>query len=138
MSEATVAGACLCGAIQIEMTLPSLWCEHCHCSQCRRFHGAGVVTFAGFDEAGFRVVRGEHQLRWYHSSAAARRGFCGECGSSFLFQSERWPGEMHVTLANIIDPIDREPQGHVHYASHVGWLPREMTCRARPTDGRRR
>jgi len=37
----TVRGACLCGAVQFEVTLPTLGCCHCHCSVCRRFSGAG-------------------------------------------------------------------------------------------------
>ena len=40
----TVKGACLCGAVQFEVTLPTLGCCHCHCSICRRFCGAGYGT----------------------------------------------------------------------------------------------
>ena len=122
MSEQTVKGACLCGAVQIQATMPSLWAAHCHCTQCQRYHGAAVVTWVGFQEDSFEVTSGEDNLRWFKSSPPARRGFCGECGSSFLFQSERWPGEMHVCLTNLEDPIDREPQGHVCYDTHVPWL----------------
>jgi hypothetical protein len=123
MTQQLIHGACLCGAIHFEVVLPSLWCGHCHCTQCRRYHGAGVVTWVGFAEEKFHLTRGEQSLRWYASSAAAQRGFCGECGSSMLFRSERWPGEIHIALANILDPIDREPEGHTHFATHVDWLP---------------
>ena len=122
MTQQTVQGACLCGAVTFEATLPSLWCAHCHCAQCQRFHGAPLVTWVGFDAAGFRVSVGEHKVRWYASSAPARRGSCGECGSSLFFQSERWPGEMHVSLTNLQGPIDRQPEGHVHYANRAEWL----------------
>ena len=122
MNDNIVAGACLCGAVKFEVTLPSLWCAHCHCSQCQRFHGAPLVTWVGFNSDSFRVTAGADILRWYHSSAPAQRGFCGDCGSSILFRSERWPGEMHVCLTNLIDPIDREPESHAHYDTHVPWL----------------
>src|SRR5437016_1677092 len=36
----TVKGACLCGAVQFEVTLPTLGCCHCHCIRTR---GATVV-----------------------------------------------------------------------------------------------
>jgi len=81
-----------------------------------------MVAWAGFDADSFAVTVGKNRLRWYHSSAPARRGFCGECGSSFLFKSEKWPGEVHVCLTNLQGPIDREPETHVHYGSHVPWL----------------
>jgi hypothetical protein len=122
MSETTVTGGCLCGSVKFEAALPSLWCAHCHCSMCQRYHGAPVVTWVGFSAEGFRITVGENTLRWFSSSAAAQRGFCGDCGSSILFKSEKWPDETHVSLVNIQDPIDRQPEGHVHYGSHVDWL----------------
>jgi hypothetical protein len=122
MEKQKVGGACLCGGVKFEVQLPSLWCAHCHCTQCQRFHGAPLVTWAGFSDECFSVVSGEQNLRWYASSAPAQRGFCGECGSSLFFRSSQWPGEMHVALANLEGPLDREPQGHVFYDSHVDWL----------------
>ena len=118
----SVAAACLCGAVRLEAKLPSLWCAHCHCSMCQRFHGAGVVTWVGFKEDEVTWELGEKRVTWYHSSAAGQRGFCATCGSSFLFRSERWPGELHVSMANLLGPLDREPEGHVYYGSHAPWL----------------
>ena len=40
-----------------------------------------------------------------------------------LFESARWPGETHVALGCIEDPIDREPQANVFFDSHVNWMP---------------
>jgi hypothetical protein len=118
----TVArGACLCGAVQFAATLPSLWCAHCHCSQCQRAHGAGVVTWVGFASAALRLSDDQH-LRWYASSAEAERGFCQRCGASLFFRSSRWPGEIHIARANFTDSIDHQPEAHVYYASHVDWL----------------
>ena len=46
----TVAsGACLCRAVGFVATLPSRWVAHCHCSRCRRAHGAAFVTFVGLE-----------------------------------------------------------------------------------------
>ena len=33
------------------------------------------------------------------------------------------PGETHVALACLDGPIDREPQAHAFYDSHVNWMP---------------
>jgi hypothetical protein len=110
-------------AVKFTLTLPSKWCAHCHCSMCRRVHGAGYVTWVGFDRDNFDLEDSENQLRWFESSAGARRGFCKTCGSSMLFESERWADETHVALACIDDPIDREPQANVFYDAHVKWMP---------------
>ena len=55
------------------------------------------------------------------STPEAERGFCTHCGSSLLFRSSRWPGEIHVTVANLDGPLDRAPQAHVFWSAHVDW-----------------
>jgi hypothetical protein len=122
MPEQSVTGSCLCGAVSFEAKLPSLWCAHCHCTMCRRYHGAPLVTWVGFQAAHVTFTAGENRVSWYHSSPQAHRGSCATCGSSFLFRSERWPDELHICLANIDQPIDRAPEGHVYYDAHVPWL----------------
>jgi len=119
----TVAGGCLCGAVRFEADLPSKWCAHCHCSVCRKAHGAGYVTWVGFDKSRTRIIEDDGQLQWYASSAEAQRGFCRQCGSTMFFRSERWAGELHIVLACFDDAIDREPQANVCFDTHVEWMP---------------
>jgi len=116
-----VQGACLCGAVNFLIELPSLWCAHCHCSMCQRAHGSAFVTWVGVPAERFELAQGA-ALEWHESSPGAARGFCRQCGASMLFRSEQWPGEMHVTLANLLAPIDRAPQVHVFYDAHVDWV----------------
>ncbi len=118
-----VTGGCFCGAVRFSFELPSKWCAHCHCSMCRRVHGAGYVTWVGFEEDRFTLDRGEDSLAWFASSEAAQRGFCKTCGSSMFFRSERWAGEIHVALGCMDGPIDRQPQAHAFHDSHVDWMP---------------
>ncbi len=117
-----IRGSCLCEAVRFEVTPPTKWCAHCHCTMCRRAHGAGVVTWFGAHTASFRLVAGSAELKWHRSSPAARRGFCGRCGSPMFFEGERWPGEIHIARAAVAGPIDREPAAHVFFDVRVGWL----------------
>lgn len=121
--KTTIHGGCLCGAVKFEMKLPSKWCAHCHCTMCRRAHGAGYVTWVGFESEHFKLLSDDGHLQWFKSSPGARRGFCNTCGSTMLFEAERWAGETHVALACIDDPIDREPQAHVFSDARVSWMP---------------
>ena len=127
-----VSGGCLCGAVRFTIDLPSKWCAHCHCSMCRRSHGAGYVTWVGFASSKFLLRSGEEQLAWYASSPGARRGFCRACGSTMLFESERWAGETHVALACLDGPIDRQPQANVFFDAHVDWMPIDGTLKTIP------
>jgi hypothetical protein len=119
---ATREGGCLCGAVRFEITLPSKWCAHCHCSMCRRAHGAGFVTWFGMQEDRFRIVRGEDRLVRFASSEHAWRGFCSTCGSTMLFAGDRWPGEMHVALACLDGELDRAPVANTYWDVHVPWV----------------
>ena len=115
-------GSCLCTAVQFAARLPTKWVAHCHCTRCQRAHGAPFVTWAGFEAAAVEISDPQAQLRWYVASEGGSRGFCGRCGSPMFFKSERWPGELHVARALFCEPLDREPQAHVYYETHVQWV----------------
>ena len=126
---APFTGRCLCGAVRFEVTPPTKWCAHCHCSLCRRAHGAAFVTWFGVERSSFELVAGSGDLFWYPSTPDARRGFCGRCGSTIFFESERWADEVHIALAHMDGPIDRAPKAHVFYDSHVEWAEPEEDLR---------
>jgi hypothetical protein len=121
MAQEVAEGGCLCGAVRFRIGLPAKWCAHCHCSMCRRAHGAAFVTWVGSEIASFRLLSGEKELRRYQSSALATRSFCGRCGTMLFFESGRWPGEIHVTLAHLDSPESLVPQAHAYWSSRVPW-----------------
>ena len=122
MTTDIYAGSCLCGKVCFQVTAPSLWSSHCHCTLCQRAHGAAFVTWVGAASERFALTAGEDDLRWYESTPGAQRGFCRQCGSTLFFQSERWPGEMHIVRSNFDGEIDIEPQVHASWETHAGWL----------------
>lgn len=115
-------GGCLCRGVRLEITPPTRWCAHCHCTMCRAAHGAAFVTWFGVAMGQVEVSDPEELLRWYASSPPARRGFCSRCGTTMLFESERWGDETHVALAVMDGAIDREPTAHVYFDRHVPWF----------------
>ena len=118
----TVAGSCLCKAVRFEVTPPSLFCAHCHCSQCRRAHGAGFVTWFSVAHQQLCVTEGESHLVRYKSSDHGTRSFCGACGSSLFFTTTEDPERLDIVLANMDGPIDLAPQAHVHFDSRIDWV----------------
>ena len=122
MTSNRVSGACLCGAVRFELTGPTLFCAHCHCSMCRRAHGAGYVTWVGVLKGGLRTVAGADRLVRYRSSDHGTRDFCGTCGSSLFCESTHHPERIDVALANVDGDIDRPPQLHVYYDDRAPWV----------------
>jgi len=117
----TVGGACLCGAVRFRAALPPNWVAHCHCSMCRRAHGAGFVTWVGFPRDAVVLESGADVLTRFRSSASGTRGFCSRCGSTLFFESSHWPDETHVTLANLEAADGLEPQAHAYWSSRAPW-----------------
>ncbi|MBI5279546.1 MAG: GFA family protein [Burkholderiales bacterium] len=118
----TTRGSCLCGSVHFAVGLPTRWVAHCHCTRCQRAHGAAFVTWVGADAAKSQVDDPRGVLRWYDSGTGASRGFCGSCGSPMFFKSPQWAGELHIARALFTEPVDREPQMHGYYDTHVGWF----------------
>lgn len=116
-----IHGQCFCGTTRFAFDLPTTWVAHCHCTMCRRAHGAAFVIWVGVTESQFRWLA-DAELRWYASSPGAERGFCARCGSPMAFRSERWPGEIHLAHALIAAELDRAPQVHVFHDTHVPWV----------------
>jgi hypothetical protein len=115
-------GSCLCGVVRFAIELPAIACAHCHCSMCRRAHGAAFVTWVVVMKEQFEVLSGANRLVHYASSREATRSFCGVCGSSLLFEGEHFPGQVHVVRANIEGEIDRAPDMHVFFGDRVPWV----------------
>ena len=86
----------------------------CHCVECRRWHGnPGGYTSAPRDAL---RLTGEYRLRWIdspESDARARRGFCGECGSSLFWEA---PGRDTVSVAagTLDTPTGLGRMGHIY------------------------
>ena len=122
MTAEVVQGGCLCGAVRFDIRPPTQVSAHCHCSMCRRAHGAAFVTWVRLPKEQLTIVAAEDKLLRYRSSPPATRSFCAVCGSSLFFESEDSPETVDVAFANIDGPIDRNPQLHVFFDDRVDWI----------------
>ncbi len=84
MTDEVHSGGCLCGAVRYEARGPLADVTACHCGQCRRQSGHLYATTSITAER-FTLTE-DRGLKWYSASEAARRGFCGDCGSTVLWQ----------------------------------------------------
>jgi hypothetical protein len=109
-------GQCFCGAVQYQIELNSKAIVHCHCSMCRQIHGAPYVTWVGGVTSTLELTTGRDSLKYYKSSANARRGFCSKCGCPMFFESTDWPGETSMPLPHIRPPHDLKPRAHIYFS----------------------
>lgn len=107
-------GGCLCGGVRYEATLPFTPVTFCHCSLCRRWHGH-VGAYAAVDRAGFKLTS-DRTLRWYSTSPGVKRGFCGDCGSSILWD-EDGETKMSICAGTLDAPTGLRPKAHIYLGS---------------------
>ncbi len=114
-------GSCLCGAVQFESG-PFDSMVHCHCSMCRKHHGAMFATFLSTSPDRFRWLAGEEQVVTYRSSGQGLRPFCRVCGSVVPVVLPHM-AMAFVPAGNLEGDPGRRPELHMFAASRAPWFP---------------
>jgi len=114
MIEVALTGGCFCGSVRYRARLV-FDVGYCHCSMCRRIHGAPVVAWCAVPEEAFEL-QGSPQA--FRSSEHGTRYFCGRCGSHLYATDSRPPSPSVGTklISVYISTLDRPelvvPQVH--------------------------
>ena len=114
-------GSCLCGEVKYEIEGPLRDVRNCHCSMCRKAHGAAFRTRATIRVADFRYLKGEHLITAYESSPGTYRTFCGRCGSSLITTFAAHPEYYGLPLGGLDDDPGVKPTSHVYVADKAPW-----------------
>jgi hypothetical protein len=111
--------SCLCGDVTCEADGEGAWMSHCHCSRCRKAHGAAFGTYVAGPGRSFRL-RGAERIVRYESSPGFVRPFCGRCGS--VVPGDPWQGQIFFPAGNLEDDPGIRPVGHIFVASKAPWF----------------
>ena len=110
-------GSCNCGGVSWEAKGEMRPITACHCSQCRKQSGLYYAATAVGNEN--LTIKGD-TLKWYHATADAKRGFCGNCGSALFWKREN--GDVTSILAGSIDgPSGLEIAKHIFVTDKPDW-----------------
>lgn len=116
----TIQGGCLCGGMRYQISGPLTEVGNCHCSMCRRFHGAAFTTRARVGAAHFRWLSGQDLLAIYESSPGVCWAFCRVCGSSLGIPAE---GKLSdIALGSLDSDPGVRPAEHVFVGSKAPWF----------------
>ncbi len=115
-------GSCLCGVVKFEVDEFLPQAAHCHCSMCRKFHGASYATIAAVHRSRFRWLEGADSLTRYTAENSTTRTFCRHCGSSLEFSSPGAPeDEIEIALGAMDDDVPVVPNAHIFVGSAANW-----------------
>jgi hypothetical protein len=116
-----VRGSCLCGGVKYEITGPLRHPLNCHCSMCRKVHGAAFRSRAGVRVTDLKWLQGESLVKYYQSSPGTFRGFCTACGSPVLSKFDGRP-EYGIPLGFLDGDPGVRPERHVFVGSKAPWF----------------
>ncbi|WP_407333681.1 GFA family protein [Enterovibrio sp. 27052020O] len=119
---APFSGQCLCGQIRYEVDSIEPNMGHCHCTMCRKFHGAAFATFGEATVENFRFTAGRDFLKDYVAANGTKRTFCSNCGSSLLFEPADSDGSVvEFTLGTLDSDIPTKPDAHIFTKFGAQW-----------------
>jgi hypothetical protein len=116
-----IKGSCLCGKIHYAIDGEMTDVGHCHCSSCRKMHGAAFATFGTVDKKHLRWISGAEHIVIYRSSANLERLFCDQCGSSLLCRSSDEPDVEYIALGTVDGDPGCRPAYHIWVGSKAPW-----------------
>lgn len=115
-----VRGSCLCGDFRFEIEPPFEMLASCHCSMCRRAHGAAFATYLVVGAGALRRTGEARSVLRYDSSPGAHRSSCARCGSVVPYEA---PDGRHwyVPAGLLDDDPGIRPQAHIFADSKARW-----------------
>jgi hypothetical protein len=117
-----IKGKCECGRVQYEVNAEITDLSHCHCSQCRRLHGAAFASFGAVARDKFSYVSGQSDLKVYASSEDIDRVFCRNCGSNILADYKPDPKVFYITMGTVEGDPKCPPAYHSYVGSKAPWF----------------
>lgn len=117
-----VRGSCLCGSVRYEIRGPLGRITHCHCSMCRRAHGAAFGSYARVNWADFSWLSDASEVASFESSPGVRRTFCRRCGSTLQFIRASRPQTFSLAVGTLDDDPGIRPSSHIFVGSKAPWF----------------
>jgi hypothetical protein len=123
MSKQEYKGQCLCGEIKYQVSKIEQRMAHCHCTMCRKFHGAAFSTYGEAKVENFKWLQGKDFLKSYLATNGTERLFCKHCGSSLIFKPANDTGQViEFSLATLDSNMEQRPDAHVFTDNRASWF----------------
>jgi hypothetical protein len=121
-----VKGSCLCKKIEFECEpIPGVL-GNCHCSICRKSHGAAFVSWLIVQPESLSITNGVEYIAEYNHTPLVGRVFCRDCGCRLWDYPKKGSGSDSnditcVAASSIDDEIPYRAVCHFNVASKAGW-----------------
>ena len=118
----TAEGACVCGAVRIEIVTPAVWAWHDHSAASRHAQGCAYATYVGSWKSRFQILEGADQLtRFDDEVTGSTRSFCARCGTPIFYERPHAPKWVNMPRSLFTARTGREPRYHIGLAEAAEW-----------------
>lgn len=118
--DKTYKGSCLCGQVTFKADGLSEQAANCHCTMCRKFHGAAFGTLVS--ALNLKWLSGIPLLQDYVAANGTIRTFCKQCGSSLGFRVKGAPFEqLEIAISTFDDDIPVKVDTHIYTNNKACW-----------------
>ncbi|WP_082679692.1 GFA family protein [Paucibacter sp. KCTC 42545] len=115
-----LSGSCLCQSVRYTVASAIEHAENCHCSMCRKAHGAAFSSNA-LVPTGALTIAGSAHLTAYRSSQNREKLFCSKCGSQLFIRRLNAPEGTVITLGTLDSDPKISPSRNVFVGSKAPW-----------------
>ena len=116
----SIQGKCLCEKVSYEISGQLGAVYNCHCSKCRRWHGAPFRSRASIDVSQFKLISGEDCLSSFKSSDNVTKYFCKVCGSPLHSTYADRPKVIGIAIG-ALEGVQSKPEANIFTASKASW-----------------
>ena len=114
------SGSCLCGSVRFAVSGFSDKVANCHCTMCRKFHGAAFGTLVGVKDLTW--LSGEALLSEFVADNGTTRTFCSTCGSSMGFRVKGAPlATIEMAISTFDEDIPVKVDAHIYTDYKANW-----------------
>ncbi len=113
----THAGACFCGAVELQVTGAPSVMGYCHCRSCRSWSGGPVNAFSLWSPDAVAVTKGAEHVATFAKTPMSERQYCRLCGGHLMTRHP--PLTMVDVFAATIPDLPFTPSVHLNYSETV-------------------
>ena len=113
-------GGCFCKNVRFEMEENNYLTVDCHCTMCRRAHGAPYVTWIVVPNVHFRYTG--QAPKALKSSTNGTRYFCPSCGTPIACVSTEHPDVIDIPIGSLDNPELFKPTEEIFVDTRLPWL----------------
>ena len=122
MTQLSLQGSCLCGALPYTATGEFARFMHCHCSRCRKSTGTGHATNLFLKDGAVTWNGDTGLIKSYKLPEAERftRTFCSQCGGPLPAEIKSM-NLVFIPAGTLDDEPGISPQARIFFESRTSW-----------------